>query len=302
MQAFDSMRQIVNLICVSAFCLGLSFNTRKSLNRLKVFARPSDFEKITALDAIRRDRIIQTFQQKTTESKPNSDFDKETKVFLPTPNSRKADEGLKAAGMKSNKRNLETIQTDTERLFETDGWKLNTDDNDTYYFGDDLNLTDDIRDFTPQIFVTPSPLVRKNKKAPRNETEIIKYLAKAAEVEKVTPQTLQSLYKSDFKNKTLKLSLNFPSPSTNFFQQSDLYNQSLDQLFSSPTLSPETPETGETNEYPFTLVVPQSEGQGEGFGFNDNIVNDIFTPAFTQGFNTPDYDFEYTEPGKPQSR
>lgn len=287
------MRQIVNLICVSGLCLAASPRYR---NKLKVFEKPSDFEQITALDAIRRNRIIQTFHQKTTQSKSNSDFDKETKVFLPTPSPRKADEGLEIDGMSSsNKPNLETKQPDADNLFVTDDGKLNTDDNDTYYFGDDLNLIDDIRNFksssTPKIFVTPSPLVQEGKKAARNETQ-------RTETDKLGPQTLQSLYKSDFNNKTFKLSLNFPSQSTNYFHPSDLYNQSLDQIFSPPTLSP---ETSETKDYPLTLAIKQSEGRSEGLDVDDHIANEILTPAFSYGSDNHYDDIEYFHPGKPQS-
>ena len=241
------MRQIVNLVCVSALCLGSTSDNRKPLKRLKVFEKPSVLEKITALDAVRRNRIIRTFHQKTTESKSNSsDFAIETRVLLPTPvPARRADGGS----------NLETSITDAEH-FGANNTKLNTDDNDTYYFGDDLNLTED----NPTIFVTPSPA-----------------------------QTLQSQYKSDLNNRTSKLSLNSP-------YQTDLYNPSLDQLFSSPTLPP---ETSESNEYPLTLVVKQSEGREEGLDINDHIANDILTPAFSHGVDNDYNDNGYS--GKPQS-
>ena len=104
----------------------------------------------------------------------------------------------------------------------------------------------------------------------------------------MTPRTLQSLYKSDFNNKTFKLSLKFPNTSANYFYPSDLYNKSLDQLFSSPELTRET-----SNEYPLTLTVKQSEGREEGLDINDHLANDMLTPAFSYN------DVKYS--GKPQS-
>ena len=297
------MRQIVNLVCVSALCLGhghglsVPLNERKVRDKLKVFEKPqppSVLERITASDAVRRNRIIRTFHQKSSasQSKSNSDFDIESRssVFLPTPSTRRVHEGFGTAGVSADNQNLQTVTqiiTDAEHLFEADDVKLNTDDNDTYYFGDDINLTNDIprrkSSSAPKIFVTPFP------SAPET----------GGDTHSGSPQTLQSLYQSDLNNKTFKLSLNFPSPTTNYFYKSDLYNQTLDELFSPPTVAP---DTSETNQYPLTLIVKQSEGREEGLDINDHIANDILTPTFRDDLNNDQSHVErYIHSGTPQS-
>ena len=258
------MRQFLNLIGAAALCLslclGLSEKRRKFVANSKTFDHPSHLEEITALGA----------------------------VFLPTPRSLKV-----SAKLLANNPNLDkTTDSDGEDLFEADR-KLTTDDNDTYYFGDDINLTRNSTQLkSPSahtIFVTPSPaqlsIRHSNEKKARKD---VQQPSGRGPTKLVTPRTLQSLYKSDFNNKTFKLSLKFPNTSANYFYPSDLYNKSLDQLFSSPQLTPET-----SNEYPLTLIVKQSEGREEGLDINDHLANDMLTPAFSYN------DVKYS--GKPQS-
>ena len=111
------MRQFLNLIGASALCLslclGLPEKRRKSVNQNKRFDTPSHLEEITVLDA----------------------------VFLPTPRPLKLAEGLGAAKLLGNNPNLETITDSDGDDLSAAAKKLNTDDNDTYYFGDDINLT-----------------------------------------------------------------------------------------------------------------------------------------------------------------
>ena len=269
------MRQFLNLIGASALCLslclGLPEKRRKSVNQNEIFDTPSHLEEITVLDA----------------------------VFLPTPRPLKLAEGLGAAKLLGNNPNLETITDSDGDDLSAAAKKLNTDDNDTYYFGDDINLTKNstlVKSASAHtIFVTPSPAQlsikhNKEKKARKDlENNPGLSLPEEKETNLVTPQTLQSLYKSDFNNKTFKLSLKFPNTSGN--NPSDFYNKSLDQLFSSPRLTPET-----SNEFPLTLIVKQSEGHEEGLDINDSIANDndiMLTPAFSYN------DVEYS--GKPQS-
>ena len=256
------MRQFLNLIGAAALCLSLCLGfpekRRKSLLNYKIFDNPSHLEEITAMDA----------------------------VFLPTPSP------LKAGGLLANNQNLELITHSAGR-------RVNTDDNNSYYFGDDINLTKNstlVKSASAHtIFVTPSPSQlsikhNKEKKARKDlENNPGLSLPEEKETNLVTPQTLQSLYKSDFNNKTFKLSLKFPNTSANYFYQSDLYNKSLDQLFTSPE------STGETsNEYPLTLIVKQSEGREESSAVTDHIIaNDMLTPAFSYN------DVKYS--GKPQS-
>ena len=243
------MRQFLSLICATALCLSLCLGFPEK--RRKSF-------NITAMDA----------------------------VFLPTPRSLKAP-------------NLEIIPDS-----DVAGRRVNTDDSDSYYFGDDINLTQNYADGpTPSsgtIFVTPSPppsrLAIKHDKASlksgnktRKDLENVGQPLASGDTRLVTPKTLQSLYKSDTNNQTFKLTTKFPNTSANYFYQSDLYNKTLDQLFSSPELPPET-----SHEYPLTLIVKQSEGREEGLDINDHIANDIqLTPAFSYN------DVKYS--GKPQS-
>ena len=260
------MRQFLSLICATALCLSLSLGfpekRRKSFKNknYKIFDNQKSLEEITAMDA----------------------------VFLPTPRSLKAP-------------NLELIPDS-----DVAGRRVNTDDSDSYYFGDDINLTQNYADGpTPSsgtIFVTPSPspspsrLAIKHDKASlksgnktRKDLENVGQPLASGDTRLVTPQTLQSLYKSDTNNQTFKLTTKFPNTSANYFYQSDLYNKTLDQLFSSPELPPET-----SHEYPLTLIVKQSEGREEGLDINDHIANDIqLTPAFSYN------DVKYS--GKPQS-
>ena len=233
------MRQFLNLIGAAALCLSLCLGfpekRRKSLVNYKIFDNPSQLEEITAMDA----------------------------VFLPTPSP------LKAAELLANNPNLEIIaHPDGEDSFSA-GRRVNTDDNDSYYFGDDINLT------AQTIFVTPSP--PSPPRTSQKEKDPVGPPSVSGDTKLVTPQTLQSLYKSDFNNKTVKLSLKFPNTSANYFYQSDLYNKTLDQLFSSPESTPET-----SNEYPLTLTVKQSEGREESVAVTDHIIaNDMLTPAFS---------------------
>ena len=251
------MRQFLNLIGAAALglslCHGFPEKRRKSLKPYKIFDNPSHLEAITGLDA----------------------------VFLPTP-----------SPLKANSPNLEIITDWAGDRLSPAGRKVNTDDKNSYYFGDDINLTENYTEAkspsAQTIFVTPTP-ARLSSPDQKNPRKYLKPVGPpSGDTELVTPRTLQSLYKSDFNNKTFKLSLKFPNTSANYFYQSDLYNKSLDQLFSSPQLTPET-----SHEYPLRLIVSQSGGGEEGLDIADHTANDILTPAFS-------YD-ELQYSGKPQS-